>query len=93
MKNSISQVLDCAVPVSIDDFLDEYIRNSQDDATFQGSCCFESTKHSALPLGSALQRTRTISNVPIYVTQFEGSCESSEAGCDGGVATFVFSNL
>ena len=42
---------------------------------------------------SALQRTRTISNVPIYVTGLERYEDGADADGTEGVAEFVFSNL
>ncbi|KAI4151286.1 MAG: hypothetical protein LQ340_003590 [Diploschistes diacapsis] len=41
----------------------------------------------------ALQRTRTISNVPIYVTGLEDYGDGLDANSKDDVATFVFSNL
>ena len=69
------------------------LQGSEVESSLVGFSFFESTDKTTSENRAALQRTRTISNVPIYVTGLESSGEGADADGAESIAEFVFSNL
>ena len=69
------------------------LQGSEVDAPADAFSFFDSSDRETGGSRSALQRTRTISNVPIYVTGLDSSGSGSDVDGKDGVAEFVFSNL
>ena len=69
------------------------LQGSEVESSSVGFSFFEPTNKTANESRAALQRTRTISNVPIYVTGLESSGEGADADGAESIAEFVFSNL
>ncbi|MCJ1333679.1 hypothetical protein MMC10_010379 [Thelotrema lepadinum] len=69
------------------------LQGSEVESSLTGFTFFESTNKTTNKTRIALQRTRTISNVPIYVTGLESSGEGADVDGEENIAEFVFSNL